>query len=419
MASPFSLFRRYQRLMLAVVGVLAMIAFVFLTPILQYSGESAEGPNEPIVESKYGSINDRALSGMVASRQIVKIFLQRVAVATAEALVARNEIPPEQEGEAAEFIFQNAVQQLMTRSRDDDEHAVIETMILANKARGLGVLVSDQAINEFLKQITRNSVSASELSRLIKELQYGERRVSQNRLFEALRTELLASRFTLMYTAGLRVIPPAQRFDYFSRLSRKATIEYAPVVVSTLLDKVREPSKAEVQAFYERYRDRLPSPDSPEPGFKQPHRAAWEYLKANYDALVEKTDVSEDEIRKYYEANKDQFKITEFPGEGSEKPMSTSEPELPKSSEEAGEATPPAAEPGAEKSQTGETQTEKPETPTGTTPAGTTPPAGEEPPQTPPADGGSSKRMTDKRIRPNRRLSLSRSLRPDRRPAFC
>ena len=397
MASPFSIFRRHQRVMIAVVGVLAMITFVFLTPIMQYSDDSEERANEPVVESKYGSLNARALSGMVASRQIVKIFLQNLAFVTAQALVARNEIPPEQQDQAADYLYRTAEQLVMTRSQNDEERAAVETMILANKARELGVIVNDDAINDFFKQVTRDTVESKELTRLIRELRYGDQPISENRLFEALRNELLATRVTLMYTVGLQVAPPAQRFDYFSRMNRKATIEYAPVVVSTFLDKVPEPSKEEVQQFYERYRERLPDPDSPEPGFKQPHRAAWEYFKADFDAVVEKIDVSEDEIRKYYEANKETFKVTELPDEGAEKPKPTSEPELPDSPEASGQATPPGesstekppagetgtekppiGEPGAEKPPAGEPEAEQPQTDKPQTPA-ETPPAGEQP----------------------------------------
>ena len=333
MASPFSIFRRNQRLMIAVVGLLAMIAFVFLTPILQYTGDSErEAADEVIVETKYGALRASELNSMATTRQIVRVFLQQVARATAAAAVERNEIDARRQDEAVEFLYLRSERELMGRYHQDEQRATVETMILANKARDLGMVVSDQAINDFLKQITDNSVSGKELAAIIRELKVQDRSVSQGRLFEALRTEMLASRFSSVYAAGLQAIPPAQRFEYFARLNRRATIEYLPIPVSDYLPQVEDPSKDELQEYFAKYRDRLAVPDSPEPGFKQPHRAAFEYFKADYDAIVEQMKVTDEEIQKYYDENKDKFTVSELPDEP-EKTKPVSEPELPTSPE--------------------------------------------------------------------------------------
>src|SRR5262249_37580398 len=80
MASPFAVFRRNQRVLLAVVGVLAMVAFVFLGPLSQYSGGRAPtGVDDVVVETKYGPIRKAGLENLVRTRELVDLFLRAVA----------------------------------------------------------------------------------------------------------------------------------------------------------------------------------------------------------------------------------------------------------------------------------------------------------------------------------------------------
>ena len=61
MASPFAIFRKHERLLMAIAGVMAMIAFVFFDPLFgMRSGRSRGGPQDPVVaETKlYGDIHE-------------------------------------------------------------------------------------------------------------------------------------------------------------------------------------------------------------------------------------------------------------------------------------------------------------------------------------------------------------------------
>jgi hypothetical protein len=62
-----------------------------------------------------------------------------------------------------------------------------------------------------------------------------------------------------------------------------------------------------LRAFFEKHKERLPDPNSPEPGFREPHRIDVEYFKANYETFVDLASVSDQAIRDYYEANKEQL----------------------------------------------------------------------------------------------------------------
>jgi hypothetical protein len=70
---------------------------------------------------------------------------------------------------------------------------------------------------------------------------------------------------------------------------------------------VGEPKEEELLALFEKHKQQFPSPESPEPGFRQPYRAKFQYFKADLDELItaEMKNVPEDEVRDYYEKNKD------------------------------------------------------------------------------------------------------------------
>ena len=51
-------------------------------------------------------------------------------------------------------------------------------------------------------------------------------------------------------------------------------------------------------------------PASPTPGFRQPFKAKFQYVKADYDKILaaESPKITEQEIKDYYDEHKDEFK---------------------------------------------------------------------------------------------------------------
>jgi hypothetical protein len=319
MASPFSVFRRNQRVLLAIVAITAMVAFVFLDPLMKYVGRRAKSENPIVVETKYGSLNYVQLESMRASRELVEHFLQNVTAKTVMSQLNKGLIDPRLRDQAMNQLFGFWQQMLMGRSKPGPEESAIETWILSRKAEQLGMVVSDRAINDLLRQITDNSLDGDELQATIHELQAGgRRRISVARLFDAIRTEMLASKVSQLFFQSLRDIPPAQRFEYYERLNRRAKVEVMPLAVASFVGQVsEEPNNEALRAFYEAHKNSYPDATSPEPGFKEPKRASFQYFKADFAKLKDefKPQVTEDEIREYYEKNKSQFRAVELPSE--------------------------------------------------------------------------------------------------------
>ena len=77
MASPFSIFRKYQKAFLAIAAVLAMIVFVFADLFLSWGTTSPADSGSQVVTSwKGGQITERELSILQQRRYFLNEVLQ-------------------------------------------------------------------------------------------------------------------------------------------------------------------------------------------------------------------------------------------------------------------------------------------------------------------------------------------------------
>lgn len=210
MASPFRIFRKYKKMGFAILTVMAMIAFVFMTG---FNMPTSREINDPVVveTSKFGNLRQNQIGGLMSQRQQLLSFLT--------ALGSEARLAGATEGKLEEIrnIIGPALEQF-----------VVEKWLLARQAEAMGIVVNDAAINEFLRDITSDRVPPD---KIIAVLHQPRSAMSEPQLFAILREELLALRLrTLFYQlpnqnwyAG--TIPPAQRWDYFKRLNRFASVE--------------------------------------------------------------------------------------------------------------------------------------------------------------------------------------------------
>src|SRR4029078_7172546 len=160
--------------------------------------------------------------------------------------------------QAMDQLYRFWHQSLLGRSKAGPESAAIETFVLAKRAEELGMVVSDRAINDLIKQITDNSLDSAAIEATIKDLG-GRRRAGVSKVFDAIRTEMLASKLGQLFFQSLRDVPPAQRFEYYQSLNRKAKAEIMPLPITSFLGQVAiEPTNEELRAYYDQYKDRFP-----------------------------------------------------------------------------------------------------------------------------------------------------------------
>lgn len=329
MSSPFTQFRKNQKTYLAVLGVVCMVAFVFGG--VTCSNDQPAQANPVAASTKYGDLHNSDLAHMSASLDVANRFLMGVMLESAMKGPQFANMRPEF---LAPFIQRQLEQSGLIVAATESE--AVDTMLLKNKAQELGVVVSDAAINDFIRQITENRLSRDEIAGVISSL-----RISNYQLFDALRTRLMALRVRSLFGRGLVAAPPAQQWEYFQRLNRRARTELVAIPVSDFVSQVPDPSEAELRKFFEEGKNRVAQPGSPEIGFKQPHKVALQYLKAEYDKFYNEAEVTDEEIAEHYEKNKKNYPYTDLPLE------------LPKAEEKPADK-PDAEKPAAEKKQPSE-----------------------------------------------------------------
>jgi hypothetical protein len=308
MASPFKVFRKNQKAWMVAITVLAMISFVFMGNIGGSARNGGAGGKDPEVFSwKYGTVNASELRNRIQLQHKVQQFLAQTA-------------------RAADKPAQQADQYIVSQIPTND-NGVITAMLLNKKAEDLGIVISDQVVIAYIKEWTERKLSGQDLGKIISDLG-----ITQPQLFDAIRFNLAATyaERTFMpnivrsnqYMAWFHGDTPAERWEYFERLNRKATTEIMPVAVKDFVDKVPEPTATELQTFYDEYKNAYPQPGSRTPGFRDPYKAQIEYVKADNDKLLDEAlpTVTADEIKDYYDKHKDTLfrksKLPEMPDMG-------------------------------------------------------------------------------------------------------
>ncbi len=305
MASPFYLFRKYQRAFIAIAAVVAMFIFVVADPLmswLQSSGGGGQRSGKMVVASwDGGEVNLAQLERLTQRRYRISQFL-RVMVERAARQI---------QDEGGTLLPPNLPD---FRIRNNDPSVVqqdcVLTQVFADLAKDSGISVSDAFINHYLKEWGLGKTSDAEIVDLL-----GQVGITDQVLFAGLR-ELLMRHF---YTSSLAVATagalPEERWQDWKRINERIVVEAAVLPVENFVSEVPEPTETELKQFYEQYKDQIggsfelvmqvPLP-RPTPGFREPRQVKIQYLVANVDDRAQDLldSVTDEEIADYYERNK-------------------------------------------------------------------------------------------------------------------
>lgn len=323
MASPFKVFRKNQKKMLAVLTIVTVFSFTFGFIVLQLiEGSGGSASKNAAFTSKYGDISERQLS-MLRERhnKIISVL---------SSILTNMGAPPQQ--------AQQYVQNLFGGSSNEE---IANSWLLARRAEELGMVVDENTINDFLKRFTENKITAEQFSAAFKNAG-----LSAQMFFELMHDELLTSKMKQSFSPSFQVVTPGQRWDYYCRVFKKASVEAVPLPVANYLDQIEDPGDEVLEEFFTQYRDKLPSPYSPDPGFKKPQRVALQYFKANMEQFTSPEAISDEEMMEHYEKNKERYNQV-FPPLTAEEPAEGTQAEPAKeegATEKKPVETPPPAE---------------------------------------------------------------------------
>ena len=348
MASPFSLFRKNQKVMMAALVLLAMVAFV-LSDAIDFSGRGAgggAGQDPVVVESKFFDLKESDIDRAIGERLLVHQILTKAA----SELRLKQELnrfqqqfqglPPEflqeQLGRMQAQVVQQTHADVVNFIGSADETSVVETITLADTARRMGVRVSNERVEGFIFSLVPGMTKEMFVDILKKQP-----RLSLDTMYDAFRRELLADSVrSVLARNSASTSTPIDRWNFFLRKNLRASVEVLPVRTADLIKagKVAEPTKSELTAFYEKYKFLEPVPGSPVPGFKVPQKASFQYFVADEAKFYAPEKITTEAIAAHYEANKARYPYT---------PEDFSDPAAPAAATIPAATTPPAGAPGS------------------------------------------------------------------------
>lgn len=286
---PFAVFRRHQKKLLAVFAILAMFGFVVADSLPRLlSGGPSSGGNPVVVELYGKSVRRSDLDSMKVERGNANLFMAELMRDLTGGMQARQQ------------IFGD----LTTKS-------IVDALILQHEADRLGMPHDPEVAKQWLKQRVGAEMTAARFDRILAGF---NNRISGDQLLAEIANQIRLANVRLLL--GSPVVTPLDVFGVYRDQNERVSARAVGFRVEDFLDKVGNPSEADVQKYYETYKTELPDPNRPTPGFKVPRQVQVEILSIDGEALARgiKDRLTEAELRSYYENRKAEFrKPSEFP----------------------------------------------------------------------------------------------------------
>ncbi len=301
-SSPFELFRRNLKPLMVLLTLLAIFAFVVLPSLEVYMRNNAGvGGQATTLASFDGGEYDVAKVNYFTRQHYLTVqFLRQLA----EITIARGGSP-----KVSGFQYnteQNAIQSLGINANPSDQNSVL-TMRFAAEAKQANLDLDDTAIRSWLTAFTDGRLSDAEINGVLQNATRNQ--LGLFHLYEQLRSQLLSEAFNRQVMAGLAVegrpiVPPAQQWELFLRLNRRAVADaYAVNVAEFIAQTSDRPSSEEISRVYEDGKSRFPDDQSPQPAFRRPYVANIQYLAGSLDEFIDREieNFSEEQLRAEYQ----------------------------------------------------------------------------------------------------------------------
>ncbi|WP_143543924.1 hypothetical protein [Rhodopirellula sp. MGV] len=301
--NPLELFRRNQKVMMTGLILLAMFAFVVLPAVSQYMRSSGPGMTDPVLAEFDGVSLTASRVGLFTRNHYATVqYLRKLAQLT----VARGGTP-------TLFTVDPQSQQVQAVGiqQTPSEELSIRTLQFSSLAQQKGLELDDTSIRSWLDRFTSGLVTERERYALLR--QETNNQMGEYQLLDMLRKQLLAQLYFQAADAsvsmgGMPVASPLEHWNNFLKLNQQASVAAYGVLVNDFISKTDEnPSESTIVALYEAGKERYPSDQSPEPGFRRRDSASFEYLLADLQAFrdAEAAKLSDEEIRAEYEKRKE------------------------------------------------------------------------------------------------------------------
>lgn len=322
MASPLATIRKYDKVLLAVFGVLLMLSFLIADPLSMMTGTGGSGGGRPSsvpVTFKGGSLTDEQLLRMHRADVLADAYVERVKEAAQKA---------NKSAQVGMFPYVDNPQFGSTRS----EARLVNHFLLAKKAHEMGLSMSNEDIDDMLIKLADDAIEKDELKKIRQKLLAEDLGsaiiITERDLYAQLRINFLSQEVLAMVRNSAQplqfeqlgfvmpsamTLPPAEAWELFRRTARQAEVELLPLEVEKFIDEVKTaPTEAQKKELFEKYKDVVATPFSPEPGFARPHRIAFGYVRVDFQPFLDKAkaEVTEEAIRADYDEKMKKGELT-------------------------------------------------------------------------------------------------------------
>ena len=295
---PLHWFRKNQKILLVVFGVLLMIVFT-VGGVLDsfFSGQSQGGsPVRKVASSSFGDFTNKDMDEFAEGNRRAAEFTFELYRLSKDPLKAK-------------AVPISPLNDSTTESRDRD---ILSRLAFAEFAKENGMYVGEEILNDYFNMLCNNELANvnKTVEQFSRELQKG----SLSTVKAHLKTELLARCGQQMISAGVNpqysqqgflvgVSPtPVEIWEGHRRLRERFKIEYMTLDIASPDSIDDEPSNEEMKKLYEEGMDRAPN-IAIGPGFKKPRLATVAYFAVNRESFdeKEKAKITEEEIQAKYQ----------------------------------------------------------------------------------------------------------------------
>ncbi|MEI7462564.1 MAG: hypothetical protein WCK15_24455, partial [Pirellula sp.] len=294
MASPFAIFRKNQRLWMAGVVFIAIVAFVISPAIQSFTNVGRpggrSGANPTLASWTGGSIRLDQLEREYYELRMANAFLRKLAVE-----VRAKGGTPNVPGVSPDLS------QLGITSDADSQERIIERKLLVAEANRRGIVFDDQSVKMFLQRFVDGKLDGNQIEKALKD-------TTENRLswfdFNRLMSEEMAKNQVLQLGgAGVRfeerrnsittgrpaLSTPGKNWQDFLRLNQAARIQAFPIFAKDFESQVQgKPTEREIQDLYQAGKDftRMARTIATQPAFMRPKTADFEYLAIDMEKVI-------------------------------------------------------------------------------------------------------------------------------------
>jgi len=321
MASPFSLFRRHQKVLMVVLTGLAMFAFIVMDALSRMEDSSAF---IPLVTASvgaaafwfFGQQSQKgsgftllgAAFGAACGFIIIRTGPAPEGITTSLGTISGQQVQTMQkERSLANQFISGAVQERTVMGQNLEQFffggttpaEMVERFLLLDKASRLNVSIGDDQIRQYLLDASSNELDTKKFNDIRRRLQIGK-----GALFRILRDEL-SVRVVRIMLMPRPIELPQQKWENFKKYEVAYSIDAVEVPIKPFEADVTEPQIGELKAIFDKYKNEA---DRGNRQFYQPERQRLAWLRFNRPEIEEQIPApTEDELKAQYEKDKASF----------------------------------------------------------------------------------------------------------------